>query len=60
MQTVSVCVCVTLQVLLKNHLIKPKDSPHQSERESLVFYHKMDGDYYRYMAEVASDDGKKG
>ena len=55
-----VTVCKTFQVLLKNHLIKPKDSPDQAERESLVFYHKMDGDYYRYMAEVASEDGKKG
>lgn len=43
------------QALLDGHLITK-----QSDPESKVFYLKMKGDYYRYLAEVASGDEKNG
>lgn len=47
-------VCVSLsQGLLDKYLI-PKATP----AESKVFYLKMKGDYYRYLAEVAVGDEK--
>ncbi|XP_030267859.1 14-3-3 protein zeta/delta [Sparus aurata] len=44
-----VCQCVL--ELLEKHLI-----PKAKKKESQVFYMKMMGDYYRYKAEVASED----
>lgn len=44
-----------LQDLLDNHLI-PKATP----ADSKVFYLKMKGDYFRYLAEVAVGDKKEG
>lgn len=41
------------QKLLDNHLIG-----NSTNAESKVFYLKMKGDYYRYLAEVASGDNK--
>lgn len=43
------------QKLLDDYLIK-----NAKNHESLVFYKKMKGDYYRYLAEVASEkkDGR--
>ena len=43
--------CFLLQSLLDKHLI-----PKASNAESKVFYLKMKGDYYRYLAEVAVGD----
>eukprot|EP01125_Pyxidicula_operculata_P020220 TRINITY_DN7439_c1_g1_i1.p1 TRINITY_DN7439_c1_g1~~TRINITY_DN7439_c1_g1_i1.p1 ORF type:complete len:246 (-),score=60.28 TRINITY_DN7439_c1_g1_i1:383-1120(-) len=40
--------------VIDNHLI-----PHATTEESNVFYFKMKGDYYRYMAEFTVDDKKK-
>lgn len=46
-------ICGNVLQLLDNHLI-----PCSSNAESKVFYLKMKGDYYRYLAEVASGDDK--
>eukprot|EP00178_Gracilaria_changii_P004282 TRINITY_DN1673_c0_g2_i7.p1 TRINITY_DN1673_c0_g2~~TRINITY_DN1673_c0_g2_i7.p1 ORF type:complete len:263 (+),score=48.18 TRINITY_DN1673_c0_g2_i7:38-790(+) len=46
-------VCKDILALIDNHLVPSAASP-----ESKVFYHKMKGDYYRYLAEVASGDDK--
>lgn len=45
-------VCNDVLDLIKNHLLKSA----QTEAESTVFYLKMQGDYYRYLSEVATDD----
>jgi len=46
-------ICDTILDLLDQHLIaKAKDA------ESKVFYHKMKGDYYRYIAEFTDGDKK--
>jgi len=58
-------VCMDVLDLLDEHLIKDNtDEPVNEEKidqmvESKVFYLKMKGDYYRYLAEVASSDEKK-
>lgn len=50
-------ICNTVLTLLDKHLIK--DLPQQKEsgaaHESKVFYLKMKGDYYRYLAEVENE-----
>lgn len=47
-------VCNDVLSLLDKHLV-----PKASNAESKVFYLKMKGDYYRYLAEVASSEKKK-
>ena len=44
---------MNLQNLLDKHLVSSAQSA-----ESKVFYLKMKGDYYRYLAEVASAEEK--
>merc|ERR1712002_332939 len=46
-------ICNDVLELLTNHLIAKA-----SNAESKVFYLKMKGDYYRYLAEVAVADAK--
>ncbi|CAN9514051.1 unnamed protein product [Ophioblennius macclurei] len=46
-------ICNEVLDLLDKHLIAKATAP-----ESKVFYLKMKGDYYRYLAEVASDESK--
>jgi len=46
-------LCETVLMLLNDYLI-----PNATEIESQVFYLKMKGDYYRYLAEVASAEKK--
>ena len=48
-------ICQDVLGLLDNFLI-----PKASNAESKVFYLKMKGDYYRYLAEVAVGDAKAG
>lgn len=48
-------ICKDVLGLLDSRLIPKAASP-----ESKVFYLKMKGDYYRYLAEVATGDEKKG
>ncbi|XP_069813388.1 14-3-3 protein zeta/delta [Dendropsophus ebraccatus] len=47
-------ICNDVLSLLDKYLV-----PNASQAESKVFYLKMKGDYYRYLAEVASGDDKK-
>ncbi|XP_030642051.1 tyrosine 3-monooxygenase/tryptophan 5-monooxygenase activation protein, theta polypeptide b [Chanos chanos] len=47
-------ICNDVLELLSKYLIE-----NSSNAESKVFYLKMKGDYYRYLAEVASGDNKK-
>ncbi|CAJ0959880.1 unnamed protein product, partial [Mesorhabditis belari] len=46
-------ICNTVLTLLDKHLVAKASSP-----ESKVFYLKMKGDYYRYLAEVAQGDAR--
>lgn len=47
-------ICAEVLSLLNDHLI-----PKSSNAESRVFYLKMKGDYFRYLAEVAQDADKE-
>lgn len=47
-------ICKEVLKLLDDHLI-----PNASNPESKVFYLKMKGDYFRYLAEVATGDDRK-
>jgi len=47
-------VCNDILSVLDQHLI-----PSAQAGESKVFYHKMKGDYHRYLAEFAAGDGRK-
>ena len=47
--------CFVFQGLLDKYLI-----PKASNAESKVFYLKMKGDYYRYLAEVATGETRNG
>ena len=46
-------ICEEILAILDNHLIVDSASD-----ESKVFYYKMKGDYYRYLAEFSSGDAK--
>lgn len=48
-------LCLSIKTLLDDYLIKAATTT-----ESKVFYKKMKGDYHRYLAEVASEETKKG
>uniref|UniRef100_A0A7S2ABI5 14-3-3 domain-containing protein n=1 Tax=Stereomyxa ramosa TaxID=1078864 RepID=A0A7S2ABI5_9EUKA len=47
-------ICGDIFSLLNDNLI-----PSSADNESKVFYHKMKGDYYRYLAEFAEGDTRK-
>lgn len=47
-------VCHDVLDILAKHLL-----PAASAAESKVFYYKMQGDYYRYLAEFSTGDGRK-
>jgi len=48
-------ICADILKLIDKHLI-----PHASTGESKVFYYKMKGDYYRYLAEFATSNVPQG
>jgi len=48
-------ICKDILQVLDDHLIKAAESG-----ESRVFYHKMKGDYHRYLAEFSQGDERKG
>ncbi|XP_069742368.1 14-3-3 protein theta-like [Narcine bancroftii] len=53
-------ICKDVLTLLQKYLISPENSGTQTTcPESQVFYLKMKGDYYRYLAEVDSGDKRK-
>jgi len=47
-------ICADILNLIDKHLV-----PHASTGESKVFYYKMKGDYYRYLAEFATSQARK-
>lgn len=47
-------ICNDILTIIDKHLI-----PSSSSGESAVFYYKMKGDYYRYLAEFKSDQERK-
>ncbi|KAM9788266.1 14-3-3 protein gamma-1 [Neosynchiropus ocellatus] len=49
-------VCKDVLTLLDQFLIKKTETEDVADKESKVFYLKMKGDYYRYLAEVATGE----
>ncbi|XP_028762038.1 14-3-3 protein 7 isoform X2 [Neltuma alba] len=47
-------ICSDILTIIDEHLI-----PSASSGEATVFYYKMKGDYYRYLAEFKTDEAKK-
>ncbi|KAK4483946.1 hypothetical protein RD792_011156 [Penstemon davidsonii] len=47
-------ICIDILAVIDEHLI-----PSSSTGESAVFYYKMKGDYYRYLAEFKAGDDRK-
>lgn len=47
-------ICEDILKVIDKHLI-----PFTTTAESKVFYHKMKGDYHRYLAEFSTDDERK-
>ncbi|CAK9313142.1 unnamed protein product [Citrullus colocynthis] len=47
-------ICGDILSIIDKHLI-----PHSSSAEATVFYYKMKGDYYRYLAEFKTDQDRK-
>lgn len=52
-------ICKDVLDLLENHLIEGGDFSDKDGKEAEVFYLKMTGDYYRYLAEPGGDQAKE-
>jgi len=52
-------ICRGILSLLTNHLIKTGEKEQTQDNEARVFYYKMMGDYYRYLAEFAAEKSAK-
>ncbi|XP_064383126.1 14-3-3 protein zeta-like [Halichondria panicea] len=50
-------ICSEVIGLLETHLIKKAEDAKDDEAQ--IFYHKMMGDYYRYLSEIANEERKK-
>jgi len=53
-------ICRDVLDLLDKHLIPNSQGDSKEDKESSVFYLKMKGDYFRYIAEVAQGDERNG
>ena len=51
-------ICERLLTLLDTHMLQGDVSDNPEQVEARVFYQKMKGDYYRYMAEYSSGNDK--
>ena len=51
-------ICERLLTLLDTHMLQGDVSDNPEQVEGRVFYQKMKGDYYRYMAEYSSGNDK--
>jgi 14-3-3 protein epsilon len=52
-------ICQQVLNLLDDPLLKELEADEKPDGEALVFFHKMKGDYYRYLAEFQKGEGRE-